>query len=866
MKRSVLQKAIRHASRVPRLPADSAERFQVFMAGLLCLDEDEILSALLLACSLVAFDGLLPGQFKWALRSAPSQVGDEVHLSWESQEGRAWRLVLSAITARLLQKTSWESVQEVSLKDVEVFYARFVQRKGVKNLEQDQLAWMALHLSGPLFEHMVGNVPMTALPDSAYARMHSGKALGASEDLSGKIEEGGLLQATLDGFLEPAGNDKNPAVVEEVVRICRRGHGLANHAARRKILNDCGELLSQAERNGPLTCLLISWVIALTADGTPATPQLSQSSISNYVAAVLRQLFVEFRGKDISTLSEEAFLDSYGSILESVATGQKKVAITALGAFHRFLVTWLDATPLRKVNQMDLPDAIPRANVVLPSEIDSIMSWLDTATCDERLVAGWRVALEIASKCRIRISEVAHLQLRDILIHEDVIEISITGGKTQAARRTLVLAIGQGKSVREFVARRIQERALPSDSLFGDPMAPKKIYCLGKLYAGINRLLKEATGDPQISFHTLSHSVISFGLEPLIAGGNDEFANPFHQFATDVAHASIVTTCSVYMHLFPTALRRSLDAGLSQIRLTSELAAAWSGKSASAVRKHISRNGHEPNEFYWEIIKSNRVLPDLPSVTSAFKLHSPHAPAFLLRSDSIGFRQVFNVLLDLASGLPKSSVALRQSMQEGQIERVVTASSRVLTQMRLDGHTSLEPQLGIIRIQRLDQVGISLRKARQEKFASIFYHLMHLKAESMWELMPAVQSWLELKSRNSSLISFPGNSDALTFLQFLKACEIEITHLCLFSANAMESSGEIPNLDQGRLFKAVFGIRPVFFPIRVRAGRPKTYLAITQKRVISGVTASPAATSMAGLNGLMFALAVWLELEHAAVH
>lgn len=86
-------------------------------------------------------------------------------------------------------------------------------------------------------------------------------------------------------------------------------------------------------------------------------------------------------------------------------------------------------------------ETVPKASIVLPHEILNIMFWLDEATCDERLVQFWRLAIILASQERLRIGELFGLRLIDIQFFREVAVLQIVHGKTAAAKKIYRLAI-----------------------------------------------------------------------------------------------------------------------------------------------------------------------------------------------------------------------------------------------------------------------------------------------------------------------------------------------------------------------------------------------------------------------------------------
>ncbi len=519
------------------------------------------------AISLVCFDAIATKDDLVAAissRSSPYAFNDNVCVDWSYSSGRINRRYLSLFTVNAMAaaNNSTLPIKEL-LEQIDAALATCCPPTSSRldALLNDARAWLTQVLPGPLWAHCLGTNLLTGLPKTTLARKSSGTAI-QDGDKNQEQETAVALGIALDGYLAAHKKDVGSAVAYKIKSVCQINKKLSNSADKQRMLKGCLALASEAHATGPITSLLLAWVIDLIESGSPKLETVSPATIQKYVGNALVSLYQYFRGIEIESLTSENYSDIYQVIIDSAISSQKQTTSSALSSWHFFLETWLEAAPLTKRLYDGIELSIPRANVIWPHEIQSMFQWLDCATADERLIQQMKVALTIATNCRIRISELLKLRLRNIQCLQDGVQIDVSplrrDGelKSTSSRRTMQIEdIDSASVISGWIDRRKSEGAYSVDLLFGDPHRPNSGYRLGQLYVSINQLLKSTTGDRTASFHTLSHTWISTEFERALVSKAVADINPLDPLSAAAGHTSAQTSLIHYFHFFERPLR-----------------------------------------------------------------------------------------------------------------------------------------------------------------------------------------------------------------------------------------------------------------------------------------------------------------------
>ena len=843
MKRHILDQALKKSLSAKYLLQGGAYRFRTFQKWLL---ENHLSPNIAAFLNLFAFDGLRVDDFKYAVKSTPLVYADgKVGIAWSDGIGRIQRIRLSSITMRLIGQCGWSEIIKLQMHVLEDVYQNIAGNKeSLEHFKRDQMAWLAEISSGPMMEHISGSIPMTALPDSVYARLQTKQAvvIENKNDLYDDAEN--VFSLALSGFLEPVGEDRNPLIVDSVLRICHRKqvHDTSNHKSR--MLQECSELAISAPQYGPVSSLILSWVIDLIANGTVGKADIFVSTIVNYVGVAARVIFNEFKSTKFQDWDAAAYQSIYKNIIQNASQGQKRNLASALNTWHRFLVNWLDIPPISSKLHDEVPELPPHSNILWQHEYQKIMNWLSESSMDERMVTYLRTIFCVAYRVRIRVNELLKLKLSDIKIYDDKIELEIKGTKTASAKRTLLIDRGSLVELEMLKNRRESELALDQDYIFADPNKIQKIYRLGAIYAFTNELLKVVTGDRSMKFHSMSHTVISNGVSEMLIGGADSILNPFNQFATDVAHFSILTTCAVYMHTFEDALRLTIDRDLKNIKITSKVAARWSRYTETALRRRSSRKNLDSNELFWQAILENSDIRNFPALAENFKLGAPFPPKFLSSKYQVDYSTVLNVFTDLSSNNPIDKIALRQSIDQLQIHHYLLQAKQIMMNWRLSDQVHYSSSVERVAMLIGALAGFDFLKANQSKLASIKSWLVRNPFNN--EIVKWLQSWLNLQ--RSGYISLNIEPDTRNLMLLIAKIGIPSTQLAVAFTSKIDKT-YLLNLQS--IFYESYGVTVPTFYVESRRGRPDAYLLFSSKRINSQEIPKPATTSVVGLNALL---------------
>lgn len=864
MKTSTFNRAVHQSTRPKYLRNGGANRFEYFLSHLTrnfsCIDENGF------GVALLAFDGVTYDNILQAVKQIPYATDEGVCISWRSKDGRYHRTLLSAMSIKIYTEQLYKAKTGFNEKKFEQFYAKFAGYKDtIQAFKEDQMQWLALNFSGPLFEHISGRMLFSGVPDSAYRRQKTKRRLIVESQTDSASDK--AISETISGYLEPIGLDKNPVIIDHLIHACRRRVKIANHLAKNYMLDECLLLSNPAKEHGPLTSIIVAWAISLIVHGSRNQENLSQAAVANYVTVVALKLFSHFRDKEIQSFHSQDFEELYKRVIDSVTVGQQKIAASAISAFHNFLEDWLDAPFISRQKYHQDSDTIPRANVIWQHEVDQILDWLNLADCDERLVQIWRLAILIGYEKRIRIGELLAIHLQDIQFFEDQVQVFIAGQKSKAAKRYIVIKSPQTiQLLKVFVERRRKEFALGKELLLGDPKQPQSVYKLGQFYYGLNSLLKAVTGEHQASYHWLSHSVISFGLVDILQGGISDYINPFSQFATDSGHFSIVTTFHEYMHLQHIPIRNSLDRALSKIPVTSEIVSNWTSGKAATIRKRVNQYALDQQSYYWQkMLEKTNVIEEIGSMGAEIATEKPIPPDFLAENKINGFETIFYVLRDLSNCFPEESIVSRHGLTNEEFEFIIGKTKAAICKHQLMGGWTYQITIweAINKLSDLKKNGYDFDNAMQSKYAPIFRYLKKQKCLVSDEIQDGLFGWCDLHFESyGSYQKLDAGVGTLNFLRYLFLSGVDITKLAVFyeseSVKQMSSTWEI--IRQSLI--SSFGITPPFFSIEPRRGRPDCYFVLTNSRIDSRKPPYGSATSMAGFQAIHLAAIIWEECCH----
>lgn len=815
--------------------------------------------------ALLCFDAVVPNHLKDACEAKPYFTDDGVCISWRTKSGRTCRYLLSPMTQKIYVENAINANKKFNEEALQSLYQSLIfsrQLASIALLTNDQLSWFKENTNGPLFAHLSEVTPMFGVPDSAFARLDCNEPLAGAQNADDIPQENLAFFEAIASCLESDGLDRS-SIVYALKRACR------SSLSRPQMFKACMELVPVVKNYGPISSILLAWTISLIKNPTRSNSLLAPGSISKYVSTIADAVYTHFKGDDITKLDADSFVSIYEKMHKSIShlsQSTQKSFHSALSLFHYFLQDWFDVPSAGRPSFDDSPEHIPVANVIWPHEVNLILDWLREASCDERLIAMWRFGILFSSLKRIRVGELLDIRIGDIeILENERIIIHIRGQKTKASKRNVVVDDPELCEVIKLLThRRRSEFASDVDLLLGDPHAPEKIYKLSQFYCGLQELLKSATGDRAATFHWMSHSVISFSLKDELGEAKPSLLNPFAQFATDVAHFSIVTSCSEYMHLHHIPLRILLNLALSKVIITSEDVSRWISKNANTIRKHISKHALNHQSYYWQLMMGCEVkLPNMNCMGALFDTKAPELPIFLTNQQGLNFKKVFHALADLVEDTQLKSVISRNGITADELMQVQLTLKNVLEAFGLAKDLQLQRYFCIaeVDLRKLKNYGFDFHCGRKRKFEEVFHYFSKLKSAKSTDLFNGINAWAILKGEHKNSYFGAFTIDQLAhfdpFLNLLKSVGIDLTKVAIFYSPTAEIDDM--HLSLGEKFIVHFDRRPYFFKVQEHRGRPKIYMTFCDKQVILNVAPYGSSTSMGCFNAIFLAALVWMR-------
>lgn len=793
-------------------------------------------------------------------------------IAWQDDTGRTNRRILSPFSRRILK--GFIGLPLIGTSVLEELDAELaVSCQDIGNLETllgDSQAWAYEVLPGPFMAHCTNLIPLACVPEGCLARETSGLAL--AKVTKDSVETDSAMDAVLNAYFSPRQRDGGPWLVEQIKAACSAKFWKSAASARQDMLTQCMALAPHCEEAGPLTSLLLAWVMDFIAHGTPWNGVYQPSTIQGYISVILAKLYEILKNTDLEALDASEFDARYTRILNSVTPSSQGTAHAAIAAWHYFLCCWFDVPVLSRSFSNEIADETPRANVVWNHELTMIDEWLASATLDERLAMQVRLALLIARDIRIRARELLRLRMRNVIIEGDRVAIEIArlrrDPRLKSESGSRVQEITNHATVRLLISwfkRRKLEGALGDDLLFGDPHSPEQGYQLGAMHRLINQLLKTVTGDISASFHTMSHTwVCNKFLDALMAQVSSEI-NALDQLSAFAGHASSHISLVNYFHFVETLIRHFADVALKSLPLTGHLVALHSDISAATFRKRCSRRSEDAakSTVAWTAIDSADHISDLPDISKRFQLSAAQAPTALYKNIAAGFKKILDVLSDLSLGKTLSETCSRCNLSERLVIDIVSIGCDVLTELNLLQRSprKLHESVVITNYQSAfnDRCAIDFRRCDAAKTTPLARFLASSSIPPTYRR--GLDSWRACFNCGYVALTTPGN--ALGLIEMLHSAGIAsdklIVRIATFS-KGLDTARQL-QAEVGAIFASVYGLPPVIDETSHRRGRPLAHVVISSNKLSVGCLPNSAAVSMAGFNALMLTALVHLRFD-----
>lgn len=787
-------------------------------------------------------------------------IGTDAYLDWPRKNNwRDQRLLSSATLTAMAQtpRNNTGKAEELALcklaRDANPQWQHLSHEQALDRLFASAQAWAVFTLPPMLAAHTLGDVPLQPLPRSALARYQTHLALASIHERPQSIcaDHVEALEVALTGS-----NGSDPAVIADVVKACaigKQSQGSAQHR-RERMRERLAEAAGHA-RNWT-DGLITGWAIHLLEMGTRGKAILAPGTIANYVYVLAEPLATALCQLPELPTAAESWVEVYRQVRKHV-TGSMRDASSARSSFHDYLMFAYGIDPLPPPEGWEHEDRPPRANILWPHEYKLIQQWLTDATGDQRLMETLLLIMRLAQAVRLRTDEVLRLRLRNVTPYQHELEVyplpKDGPGKSTSAARMLQLDAETAQRLHRWTGRRRAEGATDDDYLFGDPYRPSQIYRPGATVASMINLVQHVSGDPDVVFHTTSHTWVSNAITDMHQLSGCADIDPLDQVAAGAGHFS-ASTLTHYYHRYPTWLRSSIDEGVDRsVSVSSATAAQYTGVSAAALRQRKARSANGATS-YWRLICKSQIGIDLQSASQPFELTCPTPPAWISTPPRNQVAQIANALEDIARGDPVDRVAMRSGFSSDEIGQI---AKRALELLRAIGAwqsrrrlTPIDPQTAVLQFEAWCKTGpakwFDFSRRRQGKFAPIATRLPKINN-------PAWHGWIEGFERGYLRL---GSDNASVVLHWLRDCGTPPLRLAISAQSSLIDSPRANDLKQ--IFKIAFGISPLIFSHAAGEGRPDFYL-IWSGETIGEMRPAPASCSLAGLHAWMLAASCVLE-------
>jgi integrase len=841
------------------LPANrtAARRFAHLRQAVLSMPSDD---AGRWPAALVCFELVPTNQLTIALKSCPFTIGSYTYLEW-TYEGQLHRRALCPVAIAFWQGTEAHFLDALCDWARKRGYSEWSNEDLLTNLFADQLAWSARHLANPVWFHISGIRHLTAVPQTYLLREATGLVPPTLLDPT-RVEIEADVQSFIDDVDEATGDDKSDAIVQQAVSLLSKSSTLSDLENADKWIRALLQLKDKALSSGPITTLVLAWMIDLVESGTHAKVNIEIDTKRRYCRVLALPIFHALKecGSSLDGIQENDLRASYLSILASALTDKRGTA-AALSSFAYFV---FEAYTL-PLALFDGDALVPlpgiRAQLITEFEIERAIAWADVGCEDMLMRSMLKAALAMGYSAPFRLRELLHVRQCNVArLASGCFEVEIVGFpgrnklKTRAATRRVVIEDPIGIQHLEAL---IQLRGLQGwtsgDFLFGSPNKGGEIYRHHALRRSFLMLLKATTGDANMTFHGLRHAYASRRFQLLMGQPANSQANALTRLAECMGHVSSHTTLHHYIH----SIERVIQAHLIHtqkltLELNSTACANVLGMTAANVRKLVERQRTSLEDvFFSELSTLNGVDANGPIPTHDWMI--PEAPAINSGYvEGINPLRVLELLIDLShSNAHYLQIASRHRVGVELLKHLDVITSSLALRTLRSRHGAEAPPSPTNVTTALRYLGLNMTAAYNPKLQPMVECLPKFPVSG--EAVTALNYWME--PRRNRYIGIHKTEGRRDFFQLLKSLG--------FSARKAELCVQ-PNADCEKtlllssalmsVFQQVFGITPhVVTCTSSHPKRPPAYL-------LYGEGGDSAAMSVSGLEAVLFALMVTQKL------
>lgn len=457
---------------------------------------------------------------------------------------------------------------------------------------------MALSLRPFLLDYACGKIESYSLPPARWlsAAENRKTQIPHETDIDDNVDIGSQIHADRSPQISGTNTSQRNLyhmVIREIVRSDKTNK-------RKAIIQRIKDILTAHESEFfPLMFAFTHWVISVLRRKRDAKNYLAVRSVYKYVTSLTENFSIRIPNRPIDQITIDEYLSLYRAILEIPArsAATRSAALRQIRIFHQFIVAHFGAPLISDDEWRDDFGNIAdiSANLVTSREYQNARSLLHGSLTDP-LASACEVILILGYRCGLRRSECKSLRLSDIRVDGEKPYISVEAFwlnrlKSADSRRRIylepLLSSDELRLLKKWKKSRIAEANSPVHGLlFPDPKDPDRPIPDAHVFNPIKRALRDASGDPSVSFHTLRHSfannalLLLLGIDPsselklkgftrktnqqanfartILIGVNRTECPTNYALSTEMGHASPKTTLKNYVHILDLVLANDL--------------------------------------------------------------------------------------------------------------------------------------------------------------------------------------------------------------------------------------------------------------------------------------------------------------------
>lgn len=819
---------------------------------------------------LVGLELVRPVDLQEALAAAPYSYRGEACIEWGGHEGvELDRRVLSSLTV-----CAWNVPADGNHDEVEALADLVKEIPGFRDLgttdillelELDQACWASQHLPKPLWAHVVGQRRFTPLPRNVLANEHPLLVPQAQIDEE-RCRRGAEAADMLDtAVLAGRRSEVMPATMELASKVFK----MSSKETKAETLTRWGKSLialrAHVERGDVAAAIVVAWNYDLVENGTITDSSARLETRARYARVANARLWrmISSLPQDISKWTREELSAGYLAMMADQSCNDLQGLGAAISSFQVFLQETFGIQPLRLGLHKLIPEPRPRAQWISDFALKRTVRWLDAdEKGDPRLKAICALMLSLAYAGPFRLNELRWLRLLNIFIAEDgtaEIEVTALPGssaiKTDAGKRRIPINnLDAVRRLSQWIEKRQSEGCPTAGLLFGEAANDHKPYRAHAVHTTLLALLRQSTGDADITFHALRHTYISNAMEEILWSSNTGMNNRLSQLADWAGHEVAVTTIKFYSHRFEFPLRSWLDSRLLPCPATNADGERLLSIKANTLTQFCRRHTLDLSGYIWKQVGSaaGKLVQGLPAILSGVQ-QCEAAPLRLTgpmdRQFTVG--DCLTILEQLSKDINVNLLEHRYGITADQRAAIDRAAVDVAAQIYAT-RERLCPRYVVDAKGVFAHFDLDFERARAQTRYAKFVEALRLPI-SVQLVSGATKAWTASWWRGELNAAPP--TRILPILQLLKACEVSAQSLLL----RVETDEK--NLDAARKIEAeaaavaaaVFNDHLAVSRLQTaRRGRPQAYLLWPSR-----VDVGPAGKSNEGFDVLMLAAAIW---------